>query len=106
MIIPQLGGAGMPVETMVTRSVAVEMMTWDGTPERRAEVEAWVADEPPPVDNPSVLSVDYTGCAELWVERQDRWQQIPSGARIAKDPYGNGFYVVTAAELEQGYDAA
>lgn len=93
------------VEVHQKKPVEVEMILWDGTDERLAEIQAWVADSPRPDHEPHAFIKDYEGCVELYVAHNRDWCHIPVGYRVAKELDGSGFYPLSPEGFAAGYVA-
>lgn len=94
------------IEKFRKKPIEIDMMLWDGTPERLEQIKRWV---PPRVGSdgvtltlPSVLFNETSGL-RIWNEQEHQYIEIPLGHRVAKGALGE-FYPVSPAAIAETFE--
>lgn len=93
------------IERFRKRPLEVEMMLWDGTPERGHQISDWVDSYRTDRDPLGSLFLFDTAYAQVWNREERQWLSVPVGHRVAKGKL-NEFYPVSPAAIAETFDPA
>lgn len=96
----------MSVEYFRPKAAVVEMMLWDGTDERAAELTAWCGanDSGPVRFRQHWFKNSSRASAAVWNRREGCWIPVPVGFRVMRGPYGE-YQPLSPEAVAQGFEA-